>query len=793
MSQNSDSSQHVVGEEQSLEFLERLMQNSLLHRQDGGLSPLHMYGLNAVGLVDEKDLVEPDFPKNLLELLQNDDHADRKSVPDGPFLFIREDGSVSVVEVASLLLHRNDAIRSAARDLLLRSATTRFQTLTPHSIRLIEERSSAIGSTSFAEWRDAGLELLPLLQSDYFSHLAGARQCLVTRYQIGIDDYLERLIKPTFRSLGTLRPPVWTPSEQQELISKHIEKCSSSETLVQALDDYMDFCGYMPLAQKFSAAAVAKKWIENKKPKSMRWDDIESWAKNATNPFAEYHAVQIAINVPALCPKGTCRSFWNMLERVVNVCSTSRKQNTNIVWQLHCELAMHFCRQIEALHPGQRGESIACGAWWLSYTWSLAFSSLADLATRLADQVVRPEAEFSFLRWLVSRSPVVPSSFRHCTLHVSSVWAMSILAQLSNTPRSVDWNKAPKQTTTSLASAFVGYVVGGPLAHPYANEATFAYEENSNVSGLCSLITNEELKNSMERFVEYRRSFDNKEVAIFGDASNDGSTDHERPFVYQLLKDAVFCAQDHDRHIDEWLQDGVRASKTLQELDISDLGLLLDALAEFYQRNQPEWGIRLPHILADAIENSSDAERVEPMFFSVLFMSVNGGIVSPIERVISSKWKPQFVEMLNIWRINAKAISCDLDSWVMGRLRATNVTITRLIGPAFEPKGLRDVKQLASTESNQVESLEAGKPKNTAGEDAELKRSSSKAGGESNIEKKSATKKASKRPTKKKKAANGKRVSRKKTASKKKKPANTKSAKKSRKSVKRTKAAKKRK
>ena len=49
---------------------------------------------------------------------------------------------------------------------------------------------------------------------------------------------------------------------------------------------------------------------------------------------------------------------------------------------MFCELASHFARHIESLHPGQDGERVACYAWWLADRVGRIFGSSEALALR---------------------------------------------------------------------------------------------------------------------------------------------------------------------------------------------------------------------------------------------------------------------------------------------------------------------------------------------------------------------------------------------------------------------------
>ena len=668
-------------------FLERMMQNSFFHSQEGGFTPVQMYQLNEMGLVDECKLEEPRFPTNLLDVLSDSEHPDRKSVPEGPLLFVKEEDGVSVVEVAPLLLHSDGEIRVAARDFILRDPHDRLQLWTARSIEAVSILSEDVESDSFAVWRTAGLNLVPKLQMDFAAQLAGARQCMFARYQIGLDNFLPQLILPTLQSLEKITPPIWNPSEQQALIGEKIESFAAADTLQEALDSYVDFCGYLPLAKEQCVAAVALRWTESHPNQSVSFESIASWVEKSASPFAEYHAAILVLHVASFRPKGEWELVWKWLQNVLDVSSSTGAECENVGWRLYCELANHYCKGIESLFPGQRGESIACGAWWLSFQWSCAFGKHPSVVGRLLEHVVVPESERAFLRWLISRSPVAPSSFRQCTLNVASVWAMSLLTQIAATKDALDLESAPEDVGELVYSTLAGYVMSSPLSQPHRSPPIFAYEETVDFADLFGLIKDAKLQEATIGLSEFRRSTaSGNDLNLFGVAEK---SDGEIPLLYFLaFKDRVFCSDINDHSISQWLQDGVKVSDDLKGIELQSLSLLLDSLAEFYQRNQRDWGIRLPHVLAYSIEGCDDFSRVETMFFGMLFMCVNGGITSPIERVMTGKWRNQLVEPLNLWRVNSRIVLPDIASWASGRIRATNAVITRLIGPAFDPTHL---------------------------------------------------------------------------------------------------------
>jgi hypothetical protein len=59
------------------------------------------------------------------------------------------------------------------------------------------------------------------------------------------------------------------------------------------------------------------------------------------------------------------------------------------VWRLYGDLAAHFARHVESLHPGQDGERVACYAWWLADKVGRLFGKSDELAKRALERVFK--------------------------------------------------------------------------------------------------------------------------------------------------------------------------------------------------------------------------------------------------------------------------------------------------------------------------------------------------------------------------------------------------------------------
>ena len=374
--------------------------------------------------------------------------------------------------------------------------------------------------------------------------------------------------------------------------------------------------------------------------------------------------------------------FWSAIVDVLDVSEADEAEPTpRCVWQLYSQLAGHFSRHIEALLPGQHGERIACYGWWLADKVGRLLGPSEQRAKNTLARIVRPEAELSFSIWQVARSPVVPSAFRYCSLYVSSVWAMSLLAQLSLARSSLAIDAAPTEVRNKIDTVLRGYLLASPLGDCSRGQAVFGFQDNEDLASLCNDIIAPTEREAFIQLIDFRHSLRESAELLprLEQLGEHHSFEHHASMLF--LKDAIFSDADCDDAIASWLKQANEALRALQHLELSLLDYLLELLSEFHQRQQDEWCVRLPHILAYAIEQSDDESRAKRVFLSVLLMSVNGGIVSPIERVLASKWRSEMVEVLRTWHEHLITVATYSEPWVAGRIRATSAAISRLIGP----------------------------------------------------------------------------------------------------------------
>lgn len=672
----------AVSEEDELLFSRIIMQNALLHHVGSGLHPLSVSRLQEVGLL--KDLSPPPLPSKLIDVLRVDIGQAQGTYPS-PLIAIRETQSASIIEIQSIVMHPNLDLRRATLAYVQAAASLPDSWLTPYSASVLSDQASDINSESEHRWRPAANKLADALRDDLFLDFAALRHAGALKYQEGINLHVGRIVNPTFESLLHLRPPLWSATEQRKEIDDAIAEFALLPKVDEALTEYYKRYGYLSLCETRGASQVVRCWMTNHPTESPQWDHVWAWATSVGTPFARYHAVFIALQVQALRPVGSMDQLWTEVAAILDQTTSGQAApEANHEWQMYCELASHFCRHIESLHPGQDGERAACYAWWLAEkVGSIVGGGAQNIANFMA-AVLKPNAHFSHFRWTVSRSPIVPSPLRHATLHLRSMWAASILAQLSSVARSMAPLTIPDAVKNSIGDALHGYLLVGPIAdNTDGGTFKFAFQDTAALEDLCTVdgFLPEGDRQEMSRLIAVRRYLASPQNLDSCFEQWAELPPHIQHITMLALRTRIYASTANDAVLTKWLEQTTKVVQVLLHAGTEIVDPLLEILAEFQQHHVENWPNRLPHMIAYAVEESDSPERVALLAPHVLQMALNYGLASPIQRFSSSNKLPDWHEAIRTWRENLVDIARISEPWVAARIRAVSASVSRLIGP----------------------------------------------------------------------------------------------------------------
>jgi hypothetical protein len=234
-----------------------------------------------------------------------------------------------------------------------------------------------------------------------------------------------------------------------------------------------------------------------------------------------------------------------------------------------------------------------------------------------------------------------------------------------------------------IARVLYGYVMTGPIAVETPERARFAFEGDGVpiVYDHWVRLIPEDHWDDFERLLKLRREvLDNsglsERLLRLG-----SSPVADQLLLLLVLKWGVFCDTRYDDSLVEWLSQTDTAVKCLCELPDACIMHLLEILLEFQQRHRGDWSSRLPHLLALATDEAGNEIRVRLLCAYVIVLSLNTGIVSPIQRVMASRQRAVCGEVITSWRDGMAEVATVSEPWIAARVRSISASISRLVGP----------------------------------------------------------------------------------------------------------------
>jgi hypothetical protein len=689
-----------VGDEQAFAdaVAVRMAQQVLVNHIGVGVDPVTACRFQALGLLPE--LGPRPLPASLPDILRDSSHSRRMSFGDGPLVFIREDKTISVIEIATLVADPNQAVRDASVEYLLQSQTCQRPWLTSKTLEVINHNRESCRAGAPELWRNAAVSVATEIRLDFLSQLAALRQSLAARYPEGLSEYFTKVLRPTSRVVAHLQPPTLSPTEQRADVEQCIAVQSKNGTIAEALGGYFDRCGHLPLAHGLDVAELIQRWRSENADIPFQWREFSLWAERLDSPYARYHACVAAFDYPELLQEEDWATIWNWVEELLRGKDARDELPGSVRWQLRFDLAAHYAHHLESLYPAQIGERIASFAWWLA---DLAACAM-EINGRPARGLVRPLAHdsgLSLYAWTVSRSPVVGSLLWYATRNTRSVWGLSLIARLATRWRQLPLAQLPLQFRELLKRSIEGFVTATPLTRVNDAPCIYAFDENAGVPGFldCEWIALSDAREYLLELIRVRRGLqkgDNLAAALNGLFE---LSEISRQLTLLVLHETLSSGNDADNAMASLLESTDSVVRILHELPEDLLRTFLEALAEFQLRPSPEWPVRIPHLIVYAMESTADEERMRLLYPHVMQMSICTGLASPIQRLLRSKWQLALSKATMTWRANLLEVAKASEPWVAARVRATSSVISRILGP---PSSF-DVSQAVRTESQPQE------------------------------------------------------------------------------------------
>ncbi len=655
-------------EDASAALRHRIQSQALFHRIGGSVEGHVVMRFRNAGTWEGE--LNREEPTELIPMLTKHSHSQRMRLPHGPLLVVIDEDQRSVVSVADQLLSTSSEIRLAAAEFFLQSNSTGDRWVSPYVIDLIERSKESLRNNNESEWISTGIRLHDAVAMDFRANLAGAKQASIIQFNESYQEYLSRIIWPAAKSFDHDRPPIWKPFDEKDDIKSKIELFGAEERLDRGLDEYIALCGFLPLEPTLSIATVVETW-KAKNPESDVWNLLWQWTESGNSELKKYHIATVFIEHPEWIHVQDYEQLLNVAKGIISCSEADSEYEMANYWRLLAQLLQHYQVHLESSLPGLDGEVVATSACWLASLTSNLFAQdnkhLKSACGYMTEQVL----PISWKRWSVARSRMTPSSLREANIHNSFLWSDSLLALSVANLKKLPQCEATDGFSRFLIKRCAGAACVGSMRTVEQNQCTYGFElPISNQQLGISESPNE------DEDIEATRQIINARTAI-------ESTDNLAQFIEGLKETPEGLSDFLCANLRSWVVDRELVDEILKDLLVDEEWRLsvfsslpvvtLDKLASFIidwqLRQEEEWFLKVPHILAAECERSSDPERQELIFSAIIVSSLACDSCSAVQRLLVGTDRSRFVQMIRGWSDSTRQIAINSEGWLAARIR----------------------------------------------------------------------------------------------------------------------------
>jgi hypothetical protein len=583
-----------------------------------------------------KNLRREPIQKDIKAIIASPSHRDRLPTEWGPLVFVKEKDRLVIIEAIHLLFDSNVAMRRS----VLRHLESGVDRLAPDTVAILRKSRKAL--TSSGDWLPVAVQLYDAISCDFRYNLQGFRQSLSQRYGEGVDSFAKLLICPSPQSIGGVRPPVWNATQQASEVEEGIRAIvERNASLVEAIEQYYQRYGFLPLAPALSIAQVVTTWLTQRGASDNIWSDVWKWADDDVQPLKRYHAVLAFLMHPQLVPDACACELWKKLASIMSTGGEKDEHElSDIRLPLMCKLAQHYCQYFASNLLGGDGEVIASFAWWVSR--ELVAAIPAESLSYVAEKIL---PRMMFASWSEHRflhPSTKGSSLQYGTIFFESIWAMSIVCHLAGCTSSLGRETLSDADRIAITAELEGVLVAGfPLAAAGSRE-TYAFDTEV-LPSAASWITSIGVQEEIDRFNVLVR-LDNRHVkqADLLD-STDNFSQYLHPAQVLLARLLHIAGYSEDLSPDDlWqrLLEPTWRKNVLEEGCVEAVCIICDTLIDVLTKANPEWAVQLPHFFAAALEvcalDNTQRERCECLLIFALVACVCTQTVSAAERLVQT-------------------------------------------------------------------------------------------------------------------------------------------------------------
>lgn len=668
----------MTEDEITLAFRRRIQLQALCHRVGQSVPGHVVMRFRKAGTWD-REITQP-IPQSLLPVLTQTDHMLRMPLPDGPLVVVVEDNTRGIIDVSEHLLSHNANIRRAALEHFLTAESNEQRWASPFVLDLLKRNADALSREDESAWIGAGLALRDAIDRDFRVNCAGVRQASRLRFEESYQEYLSKVIRPRAHCFEHDRPPVWNPAEEVEQIRAKFEEWSSLDDLGMALNRYLEFCGYLPLAGELSAGTLIATW-EHRHSGHDIWHAVWEWTESCPSVLVQYHAAHAFLEHPHWIRHDEIERLIKGVRDIIISSEADSICTEAPLWQLRAHLLQHYQVHLEAAVPGLNSEVVATSACWMAEIVARLFHADPDHVKKGCEFLLTEVLPLSWRRWLMARSRMAPSPLRVANLYAPFIWGDALLATAVRRFADFPECEARDDYQTFLVTRLTSAVCVGSLRVVGRSSAAYAFELPVSPSdiGLPDTRTDNQNTEAARQVLAARHAIEAgtglKDLLSELRELPDGLS----TFLCASLRCWPVDRSHEDSAVRDLLNDNDWRRAVFHRLPLETLDKLISILTDWQLQQDEEWLVRLPQLFAFECENANEPERRDLLLSATTVSAMAADVASPVVRLLVGPMRAEIAGQFDDWRQTTREIACDSEPWLAARVRGFLGTIENVI------------------------------------------------------------------------------------------------------------------
>ncbi|WP_397570424.1 hypothetical protein [Schlesneria sp. T3-172] len=664
----------MTEDEIAMAFRQRIQRIALCHRVGQSVAGHVIMRFRKLGEWT-KEIVQT-TPRDIVRILTQTDHPQRLPLPDGPLVVIVENENAGILEVSEHLLSQDVNIRRAAYQHFLSAQSNQECWVSAYVLDLLQKNADALMDADESIWIPAGLLLRDAIELDFRANCAGVHQSSQEGFDQSYQKYLNKVIWPRANCFEHDRPTIINPIEESQQIRTKLNELSSLDDLNSALNGYLAFCGYLPLAGELSAGSLIAAW-DALHPGHDLWKAVWGWADSIHSVLAQYHAAHAFLEHPQWIREEEIERLITVVRSVISSPEADSNSTQSCLLRLRANLLEHFQMHLEGLAPGLNSDVVATSACWMTETVAQLFRGDSSHIMKGCAFLRANVIPISQRRWSMARSRMAPTPLRIASLYNPFIWSDALLAtavrRFSDFPECDNGAEYGRFLLTRLTSA----TCAGALRVIGRRDSVYAFELPVSPSHLALPASP-----SDDKDIEAARQM---LAARFAIEEGNGVTnilselrelsDGPSGFVCANLCRWVMEPNFTESTVRDLLNDDEWRRTVFQRLPLASLHNLVSFLTDWQLQQDDEWLVRLPHFFAFECEKAAEPDRKELLLAGTFVSTMAADIASPIVRLLAGAQRSEFAGLINNWQQTTREIARGSEPWLAARVRGLLGTI----------------------------------------------------------------------------------------------------------------------